>query len=70
MTSASQSTPSFESARQELASIVAQLESGGTTLEEAVQLWQRGEELAGICQVCLDEAAQEVAESDSPPATD
>ena len=36
----------FEEAREELASIVARLETGGLSLEESLALWQRGEEVA------------------------
>jgi exodeoxyribonuclease VII small subunit len=46
----------FEEAREELASIVAQLESGGLSLEESLALWQRGEAVAAICTRWLDEA--------------
>lgn len=42
--------PSYEAARAELREIVSKLESGGQPLEESLALWQRGEELAGICQ--------------------
>lgn len=46
----------FEEAREELGSIVAQLESGGLSLEESLALWQRGEAVAAICTRWLDEA--------------
>ncbi|MDA2989255.1 MAG: exodeoxyribonuclease VII small subunit [Actinomycetota bacterium] len=46
----------FEEAREELASIVARLESGGLSLEESLALWQRGEVVAAICTRWLDEA--------------
>lgn len=46
----------FEEAREELASIVARLETGGLSLEESLALWQRGEEVAAICTRWLDEA--------------
>jgi exodeoxyribonuclease VII small subunit len=49
-------TPSFEQARDELADVVRRLEAGGATLEESLALWERGEELAGICQSWLDDA--------------
>ncbi len=49
-------TMTFEQARDELAEVVRQLEAGGTTLEESLALWERGEELAGICQRWLDNA--------------
>lgn len=46
----------FEQARDELAEVVRRLEAGGATLEESLTLWERGEELAGICQHWLDTA--------------
>ena len=46
----------FEAARDELAEVVRKLEAGGTTLEESLTLWERGEELATICQNWLNEA--------------
>ncbi len=55
MTSASEEL-SYEAARAELAEVVNKLESGGGTLEEALALWERGEELAAICQSRLDGA--------------
>ena len=48
--------PSYEAARDELADVVRRLEQGGTTLEEALALWERGEELARTCQAWLDGA--------------
>ncbi len=42
--------PSYEQARAELVETVRLLEAGGTTLEESLALWERGGELAGICQ--------------------
>jgi exodeoxyribonuclease VII small subunit len=48
----------YEAARAELRDIVAKLESGGQTLEESLALWERGEELADICQRWLDGAGQ------------
>jgi exodeoxyribonuclease VII small subunit len=47
---------SYEEARAELARIVERLESGGGTLEESLGLWERGEQLADICQQWLDGA--------------
>jgi exodeoxyribonuclease VII small subunit len=47
---------SYEQARAELATVVERLEAGGSTLEEALALWERGEELADICQRWLDGA--------------
>jgi exodeoxyribonuclease VII small subunit len=48
--------PSYEQARDELVDVVRRLEAGGVTLEESLRLWERGEELAKICQEWLDGA--------------
>ncbi|MCZ7416747.1 MULTISPECIES: exodeoxyribonuclease VII small subunit [unclassified Streptomyces] len=40
----------YEQARDELIDVVRRLEAGGATLEESLALWERGEELAGICR--------------------
>ena len=45
---------SYEAAREELVETVRKLEAGGTTLEESLALWERGEQLATICQQWLD----------------
>jgi len=50
--------PSYEAAREELTDVVRRLEAGGTTLEESLALWERGEALATICQEWLDGARQ------------
>lgn len=47
---------SYEQARAELASVVERLEAGGATLEESLALWERGEQLTGVCQAWLDGA--------------
>jgi exodeoxyribonuclease VII small subunit len=47
---------SYEDARGELATVVERLETGGTSLEESLALWERGEELAAVCQRWLDGA--------------
>ena len=47
---------SYEDARGELATVVERLEAGGTSLEESLALWERGEELAAVCQRWLDGA--------------
>ncbi len=36
--------------------MVQKLEAGGTSLEESIALWERGEALAAICQRWLDGA--------------
>jgi len=45
---------SYETAREELVETVRRLEAGGTTLEESLALWERGEHLATVCQEWLD----------------
>ena len=50
--------PSYEHAREELVEVVRRLEAGGTTLEESLALWERGEHLAKVCQEALDGARQ------------
>jgi exodeoxyribonuclease VII small subunit len=70
---------SYEQARDELAGVVKRLETGGLTLEESLQLWERGEKLAAICAQLLEgaraklsaamakrDADGEQAESDAP----
>jgi exodeoxyribonuclease VII small subunit len=47
---------SYEQARAELAAVVEKLEAGGATLEESLALWERGEQLAAVCQKWLDSA--------------
>ncbi len=44
----------YEQARDELVAVVQKLETGGTTLEESLALWERGEHLAAMCQRRLD----------------
>jgi exodeoxyribonuclease VII small subunit len=54
--------PTFEEARAELEKIVAELESGRAGLEEALQLWQHGEELYRLCLAKLDAAQGTIEE--------
>ena len=49
---------SYEEARDQLVEVVRTLEQGGTTLAESLSLWERGEELARICQTALDGARE------------
>lgn len=46
----------YEQAREELAEIVRKLETGSVPLSESMALWERGEQLAQICQSWLDGA--------------
>ena len=62
---------SYEEARAELVEVVQRLEAGGTTLEESLALWERGEALAAICQDHLEGARarlqQALADSGDEP---
>ena len=50
----------YEQARTELAGVVERLETGGSSLEESLALWERGEQLADICQRWLDGARERI----------
>ena len=54
--------PSFEEAQKELESIVQRLESGEASLDEAITLWERGEELYRVCSARLDAAHGRIEE--------
>lgn len=58
--------PSYEEARDELAKVVSALEAGGVGLEESLKLWERGEELAAICQEWLDGARAKLEAAKNP----
>jgi exodeoxyribonuclease VII small subunit len=58
----------YEQARDELIAVVQKLETGGTSLEEALALWERGEQLAGICQRWLDGARERLAKTSGQDA--
>ena len=51
----------FEQARDELEETVRRLESGQTSLDEALRLWERGEALYELCQARLDQAEERIA---------
>jgi len=52
--------PSFEKALAELEKIVARMESGELSLEQALATHKRGVELARLCQKKLEAAQQQV----------
>ena len=58
MTAAAAPSPDlgYEQAREELLEVVRRLETGSATLEESLALWERGEQLAAMCQQWLDGA--------------
>jgi exodeoxyribonuclease VII small subunit len=59
---------SYEEAREELVEVVRTLESGGGTLEESLALWERGEQLAQVCQSWLDGARRRLDAAIAPEA--
>jgi exodeoxyribonuclease VII small subunit len=64
--------PPYEKARDELTDLVKRLEAGGLTLEQSLELWERGERLAAICEEWLEGArarlATAMARRDEAPA--
>lgn len=50
----------YEQARDELAEVVARLETGGLSLEDSLALWERGEALAKICDRHLAGAKERI----------
>jgi exodeoxyribonuclease VII small subunit len=69
-----QAEPTFEQAQLELEQIVERLERGQVPLDEALRLWERGQELYAFCRAKLDVAEGRVEElarraEQSRPAT-
>ena len=56
------SEPTFEDAQRELEGIVQRLEGGEASLDEAITLWERGEELYRLCAARLDAAQGRIEE--------
>jgi exodeoxyribonuclease VII small subunit len=56
------SEPRFEDAQRELEQIVERLERGNADLDEAIRLWERGEELYRLCISRLDSAQGKIEE--------
>jgi exodeoxyribonuclease VII small subunit len=52
----------FEAAQRELEEIVEKLERGQASLDEAIALWERGEELYRYCRSRLDAAQGQIDE--------
>ncbi|HSB37545.1 MAG TPA: exodeoxyribonuclease VII small subunit [Gaiellaceae bacterium] len=52
----------FEEAQSELEAIVQRLETGEAPLDEALKLWERGEELYRFCKEQLDAAEGKIEE--------
>ncbi|HVA32101.1 MAG TPA: exodeoxyribonuclease VII small subunit [Gaiellaceae bacterium] len=54
--------PTFEQAQAELEQIVERLERGEASLDEALALWEKGEQLYAFCRGRLDSAQGKVEE--------
>jgi exodeoxyribonuclease VII small subunit len=54
--------PTFEQAQAELEQIVGRLEQGQASLDDAIALWERGEQLYAFCRRRLDAAQGKVEE--------
>jgi exodeoxyribonuclease VII small subunit len=52
----------FEEAQLELERIVSELEGGRASLEDAIALWERGDELYRYCVAKLDSAEGKIEE--------
>jgi exodeoxyribonuclease VII small subunit len=76
VTEAANTEPTFEQAQDELEQIVERLERGQVPLDDALALWERGEQLYAFCRGKLDAAEGRVeelarrAEQTRPPAVD
>jgi len=57
----------FETLRLELEEIVGKLERGDVPVDEAIRLWQRGEELHRRCAALLDAAEGRLEELSASP---
>jgi exodeoxyribonuclease VII small subunit len=51
----------YEQARDKLITVVKRLEAGGLTLEQSIEAWERGEQLAAVCAEWLDGARARLA---------
>ena len=56
------SEPSFEELQRELDELVTRLERGDVPLDEALALWERGQELHRACAERLDRAELRIEE--------
>jgi exodeoxyribonuclease VII small subunit len=54
---------SYEEARDELQQVVSQLEQQNVTLDASMALWERGEELAKVCEQWLSGARQKLSDA-------
>ena len=60
----------YEQARDELVTIVGQLEAGSESLADAMSLWERGEALAKHCEAFLDAARERLKSAEAGETAD
>ena len=60
----------FEQAERELSEIVARLERGDVGLDDAIELWRRGDALHRRCLSLLDAAEARIEELTGPEVPD
>ena len=65
--SAASDAAGFEAVYRELQEVIAQLEDGGLGLEEAIRLFERGQELVKRCQRIVDDAELRVTRLAAEP---
>lgn len=65
-----QNQQTFEQAIDELEGIVGRMESGEMTLEESVEAYTRGKQLAAVCRKKLNDAAAKIKEIDAAEAAE
>jgi exodeoxyribonuclease VII small subunit len=50
----------YEQARDQLVEVVRELEAGGLSLEQSLALWEKGEQLAKVCERHLEGARERI----------
>ncbi|MFF0149114.1 exodeoxyribonuclease VII small subunit [Amycolatopsis sulphurea] len=50
----------YEQARDQLVEVVKRLEAGGLSLEQSLELWEKGERLAKVCERHLEGARERI----------
>ncbi|MFD5250201.1 exodeoxyribonuclease VII small subunit [Amycolatopsis sp. NPDC058340] len=50
----------YEQARDRLVEVVRELEAGGLSLEQSLALWEKGEQLAKVCEHHLEGARERI----------
>jgi exodeoxyribonuclease VII small subunit len=68
--SASADVATFDATYRELQQVIARLDDGGLGLEDAVRLFERGQELVRRCQQIVDEAELRVTRLAAEPAAE